>query len=98
MTRAQIAARVHNLVGATAGVDETVAFREAKESARHRDSAAIVALTDGRFAWIHDQPATHGHGVVIASRAICETAARRSVFAARLNLHAGRANPSVMRP
>jgi len=97
MTRAEIIERIGEIQDTVAVVNEAVAFREAKASAQHRDSAAIVALKDGRFAFLRDQPETHGYGIYLGARTDSETAARRSGFAARLNLDAGLANPSAMR-
>ena len=54
-------------------------MREAPQGSEGGDSAAIVQLMDGRYAFVHDQPATNGQGMVIAADvAICEDAARRA--------------------
>jgi len=61
--------------------DPSKPMREALQGSEGGDSAAIVQLTDGRYAFIHDQPATNGQGMVIAADvAICEDAARRARY------------------
>jgi hypothetical protein len=76
--RERLAARV---ASADAEIDETEPVREAEATRAGDDSAAIVQLRDGRYAFVHEQPATNGVGMVIAADvAICEDAARRARY------------------
>lgn len=79
MTREQLEARLAE-AGGDFGDSEPV-VREATAARVGDDSAAIVRLRDGRYAFVHAQPATNGSGVVISPNvAICEEAARRARY------------------
>jgi hypothetical protein len=62
--------------------DPTKEVIEARTRAgEENDSAFITQLTDGNYAFVHEQPNTNGYGMVIAvTREICEDAARRARY------------------